>query len=182
MNAGKWITGLRFCFGKYTRFVMMEQTDKISQLISPAVEALGYEVVRVAMQSSPRGGASTLQVMVERPDRTMTVEGCAQVSREISVILDVEDPIAAEYVLEVSSPGLDRPLTRKKDFVDFAGFEAKIEMKQAVSDRRRYRGMLGGMAEDDVLITVDGEEYKLDFDSIHRAKLVLTDALLTAAG
>lgn len=161
---------------------MMEQTDKISQIISPAVEALGYEIVRVAMLASPRGGPGTLQVMAERPDRTMTVEGCAQVSREISVILDVEDPITGEYVLEVSSPGVDRPLTRKKDFVDFAGFEAKIEMKQAVNDRRRYRGKLGGMEEENVLITVDGEDYRLEFEDIVKAKLVLTDALLAAAG
>ena len=88
-------------------------TDKIAALIEPTIENLGYELVRVQLFSSPRGGASTLQVMAEAEDGTMTVEACAKISREISVIMDVEDPIDSEYVLEVSSPGLDRPLTRR---------------------------------------------------------------------
>lgn len=156
-------------------------TDKIAALIEPTIEALGYELVRVQLFSSPRGGASTLQVMAEAEDGTMTVEGCAKISREISVIMDVEDPIDSEYVLEVSSPGLDRPLTRLKDFVNYAGYETKVEMDQAVDKRRRYRGRLLGVEDELILLDVEGEVYKLDFTAIQKAKLVMTDDLVATA-
>ncbi|HPF47511.1 MAG: ribosome maturation factor RimP [Alphaproteobacteria bacterium] len=156
-------------------------TDKIADLIEPAIEGLGYELVRVQMFSSPKGGPSTLQIMAEAEDGTMTVEGCAKISREISVILDVEDPIDSEYVLEVSSPGLDRPLTRMKDFVNYAGHETKIEMKKTVDDRKRYRGKLLGTEDNLILMNVDGEVYKLNFEDIQKAKLVLTDELMKHA-
>ncbi len=156
-------------------------TTKIARLIEPTIEALGYELVRVQMFSSPKGEASTLQVMAEADDGTMTVEACAKISREISVILDVEDPIESEYVLEVSSPGLDRPLTRLKDFNNYAGYETKVEMQQAVNNRKRYRGMLLGTEEDLILMDVDGEKHKLRFDEILKAKLVMTDELMALA-
>lgn len=153
-------------------------TDKIAEMIEPTIEGLGFELVRVQLFSSPRGEASTLQVMAEKEDGTMTVEGCAKISREISTLLDVEDPIDSEYVLEVSSPGLDRPLTRKKDFVNYAGFEAKIELIKAVENRKRYRGILLGIEDDLVLIRVDGEKYQFDFSDVLKAKLVMTDELM----
>ncbi len=156
-------------------------TTKIATLIEPTIEALGYELVRVQMFSSPKGEASTLQIMAEAEDGTMTVEGCAEISREISVILDVEDPIDSEYVLEVSSPGLDRPLTRLKDFVNYAGYETKVELQQAVNNRKRYRGMLMGTNENLVLMDVDGERHELPFEDILKAKLVMTDELMALA-
>ncbi len=156
-------------------------TNKIAKLIEPTIEALGYELVRVQMFSSPRGEASTLQIMAEAEDGTMTVDGCAQISREISVILDVEDPIESEYVLEVSSPGLDRPLTRLKDFTNYAGYETKVEMQKAVNNRKRYRGILLGTEEDLILMDVDGEQLKLNFHDVLKAKLVMTDELVAMA-
>ncbi len=156
-------------------------TDKITVLIEPTIEALGYELVRVQLFSSPRGGPSTLQVMAEASDGTMTVEACAKISREISVILDVDDPINTEYVLEVSSPGMDRPLTRLKDFVNYAGYETKVEMSEAVSQRRRYRGKLLGVEKELILMDVEGEVVKLNFTDIQKAKLVMTDDLVAAA-
>tara|TARA_R110002073_G_scaffold105046_2_gene237655 strand:+ start:306 stop:806 length:501 start_codon:yes stop_codon:yes gene_type:complete len=155
--------------------------DKIAKLIEPTIENLGYELVRVQLFSSPKDGPSTLQVMAEGEDGTMTVEGCAKISREISVIMDVEDPIDSEYVLEVSSPGLDRPLTRLKDFVNYAGFEAKVEMNKAVDNRKRYRGKLLGTEDNLILMDVEGEVCKLDFSDIQKAKLVMTDELMALA-
>lgn len=156
-------------------------TDKIAALIEPTIEALGYELVRVQLFSSPRGDASTLQVMAEDADGTMTVEGCAKISREISVIMDVEDPIDSEYVLEVSSPGLDRPLTRLKDFVNYAGYETKVEMDKTVDNRKRYRGKLLGVEDELILLDVEGDVYKLHFADIQKAKLVMTDDLVATA-
>ncbi|MCK5425663.1 MAG: ribosome maturation factor RimP [Emcibacter sp.] len=142
---------------------------------------MGYEIVRIALQNSARGGAVTMQIMAERPDGTMLVEDCAKLSREISVIMDVEDPISGEYVLEVSTPGVDRPLTRHKDFDNYAGYEVKIELSVPEDGRRRYRGKLLGIAQDVVKIEVDGEVFEVDFNNINRSKLVLTDELLAAA-
>lgn len=156
-------------------------TDKIAAMIEPTIEALGYELVRVQLFPSPRGEASTLQIMAEKEDGTMTVEACAKISREISVILDVEDPIDSEYNLEVSSPGLDRPLTRLKDFVNYAGYEAKVEMNKTVDSRKRYKGKLLGVEEDVILMNVDGENFKLNFADVLKAKLVMTDELVARA-
>ena len=155
--------------------------DKIAKLIEPTIEDLGYELVRVQLFSSPKGGPSTLQVMAEGSDGTMTVEGCAKISREISVIMDVEDPIDSEYVLEVSSPGLDRPLTRLKDFVNYAGFETKVEMNKTVDNRKRYRGKLLGTEDNLILMDVEGEVCKLAFSDIQKAKLIMTDELIALA-
>jgi ribosome maturation factor RimP len=156
-------------------------TDKIAQLIEPTIEDLGYELVRVQLFSSPRGGPSTLQVMTEAEDGTMTVEACAKISRQIAVIMDVEDPINSEYVLEVSSPGLDRPLTRLKDFINYAGYETKVEMSEAVNQRRRFRGKLLGVEDELILLDVEGEVHKLNFSDIQKAKLIMTDELVAAA-
>ncbi|MBL4601198.1 MAG: ribosome maturation factor RimP [Emcibacteraceae bacterium] len=155
--------------------------DKIAELIEPTIEQLGYELVRVQLFNSPEGGSSTLQIMAEAEDGTMTVEGCAKISREVSVIMDVEDPIDSEYVLEVSSPGLDRPLTRLKDFKNYAGYEVKVEMNKTVDNRKRYRGKLLGIEDELILMSVDGEQHKFSFADIQKAKLVMTDELMALA-
>lgn len=160
---------------------MSSQIDKLHGIIDPIAEAMGYEIVRILLQNSDRGEGLTLQVMAERPDGTMLIEDCAKLSREISVTLDVEDPIAGEYMLEVSTPGVDRPLTRRKDFETYAGYEAKIELSTPQEGRRRFRGKLIDIENDLVKIEVDGEVFEVDFDNINRSKLVLTDELLAAA-
>lgn len=160
----------------------MSAADGVSRIIEPALEAMGYELVRVSLIGRER---PTLQVMAERRDEAaMTVEDCAGISRAISALLDVEDPIAGAYTLEVSSPGIDRPLTRPKDFDRYRGFEARIETRQPVAGRRRLKGVLGGLGPggDTVLIAAgeDGAEMAVPLAEISRAKLVLTDALIAA--
>ena len=141
---------------------------------------MGYELVRVLLQGRQN---LTLQVMAERRDRqSMTVDDCAEISRSISAILDVEDPIAGAYTLEVSSPGIDRPLTRPQDFERFAGFEAKVETVQPVEGRKRFRGQVMGLDEESqVRLVVETGEIAIPLASIKSAKLVLTDALIAAA-
>ncbi|ANC92622.1 ribosome maturation factor RimP [Azospirillum humicireducens] len=157
----------------------MDATGRIEQIITPSVEAMGYEVVRVQISGGQR---SVLQIMAERADGApMTVEDCADISRSVSALLDVEDPIREAYTLEVSSPGIDRPLTRLKDFERFAGFEARLESRMAIDGRKRFKGMLKGV--EDGLVCVDTEQgpARLEFDNILRAKLVLTDELIRAS-
>ncbi|MBK1838773.1 ribosome maturation factor RimP [Azospirillum sp. YIM B02556] len=157
----------------------MDATGRIEQIITPSVEAMGYEVVRVQISGGQR---SILQIMAERADGApMTVEDCADISRSVSALLDVEDPIREAYTLEVSSPGIDRPLTRLKDFERFAGFEARLESRMAIDGRKRFKGMLKGV--EDGLVCVDTEQgaARLEFDNILRAKLVLTDELIRAS-
>lgn len=160
---------------------MTDQISLLHDIIDPVATEMGYEIVRIALQNSATGGSMTLQIMAERPDGTMLVGDCEKLSREVSVLLDVDDPIKTEYVLEVSTPGLDRPLTRRKDFVNYAGYEVKIELSQPQDGRRRYRGRLLGLDGDLVKIDVDGEIFEIDYDNIYRSKLVLTDELLAAA-
>lgn len=145
----------------------------------PSLEAMGYELVRIQLQGRQR---LTLQVMAERRDRQpMTVEDCADISRSISALLDVDDPITGAYTLEVSSPGIDRPLVRPADFERFAGFEAKVDTARPVDGRKRFRGQLLGLAADGaVRLAAEGGEIALPFADIQRAKLVLTDALIAA--
>lgn len=156
----------------------MELTDRISAMIEPSLLAMGFLLVRVRFGGAKR---PVLQIMAERPDGTMTVEDCADVSRAVSAILDVEDPISSEYVLEVSSPGIDRPLMKLDDYRRFSGYEAKIETAMPVEGRKRYRGRLGGIDGEDVLVTVDGQDYRLPFPLIAEGRLVLTDDLIAAS-
>jgi len=154
--------------------------DRIAELIAPTVEGLGYTLVRIQMVGSQR---MRLQVMAERQDgRPMLVDDCADLSRAVSAVLDVEDPIAGSYTLEVSSPGIDRPLVRREDFERFAGFEARIEVRRPVDGRRRFRGRLLGCAGGAVRIAMDGAEVELPFAEIAKAKLVITDDLLATSG
>lgn len=157
----------------------LADTDSIAQTIEPALTAMGYRLVRVLVMGGRRG---RLQIMAERLDELpMTVEGCAEISRQISALLDVADPIEGAYDLEVSSPGIDRPLLRLEDYDRFAGHDARIELSAPIDGRKRFRGTLLGRAGGDIrLRTADGER-TLPFAAVARAKLVITDALLAAA-
>lgn len=141
---------------------------------------MGFELVQVRLLGNAR---RTLQVMAEPGDRgrIMTVEDCAEISHALSAVLDVADPIAGTYDLEVSSPGIDRPLVRLGDFARFAGFEARVETAGPIEGRKRFRGAIEGVEEDEVVMTVEGARYRLPFDQIRKARLVLTDALLASA-
>ncbi len=155
------------------------ETGKIEAMIAPSLEAMGYRVVRVAVTGGRR---ATLQIMAERSDeQAMTVEDCADISRTVSALLDVADPIAGAYTLEVSSPGIDRPLVKREDYARFAGFEAKIELNQPRDGRRRFRGKLLGVDGDEVRLLVDDAPVALPLNAVARAKLVLTDELLAAS-
>ena len=145
------------------------------------MEAMGYEMVRVHLQGSGNGRA--LQVMAERLDgQGLTAENCAAISRNISAVLDVEDPVKGTYNLEVSSPGLDRPLVQQKDFERFTGFEAKIETHELLNGRRYFRGRLLGLDGDMVRIALDDGEWQFSLPDIRRAKLVMNGELLAVPG
>lgn len=157
----------------------MDLQQRLDELVAPSLESMGYELVRVMFQGKTH---PTLQIMAERKDGApMTVDDCADISRSVSALLDVEDPIQGGYVLEVSSPGIDRPLTRGKDFVTWAGHEAKVESLVAVDGRKRFRGTLLGLDEAGHLrlLTETGEAL-IPLADIKLAKLVLTDALIDA--
>lgn len=150
--------------------------ERIAKLITPTLDALGFELVRVQLSGSQR---PTLQVMAEPASgRVMSVEDCAQVSRAISALLDVEDPIAGTYSLEVSSPGIDRPLTRTKDYERFMGHEAKIETNAPIDGRKRFKGAIKAVDAKAVALDIEGAEIRIPFAAIHKSKLVLTDALI----
>lgn len=157
----------------------MTLDQRIADLIAPALEDMGFGLVRARLM----GGDTrrTLQIMIDRLDeRGLSVEDCADASRALSAVLDVEDPITEAYTLEVSSPGIDRPLTRPRDFERFAGHEAKIELAELLDGRRRFRGILGGIEDETVWVDTDTERFGIPFAAIGDAKLVLTDALLEA--
>ena len=152
--------------------------DDIAPIIEPSLEAMGYRLVRVAFLGARRG---TLQIMAERIDDTpMTVDDCTDISRSVSALLDVADPIAEPYTLEVSSPGIDRPLIRPEDYDRFAGFEAKIELGRPLDGRKRFRGRLLGRDDSHVRLAAEAGEVRLPFADIANAKLVITDDLLAA--
>ncbi|MDB5421768.1 MAG: ribosome maturation factor RimP [Brevundimonas sp.] len=152
---------------------------QILELVDPIAESIGLSIVRVRLM----GGTlrRRLQVMAERPtDHDISVEECARLSRAMSEVLDVADPISGEYLLEVSSPGIDRPLTRLIDFDLFDGFEARLESDRMIEGRKRFKGMLAGIEGENVAIDLDGEEDTalIPFDWIVDAKLVMSDALI----
>ena len=159
-----------------------QQLREVERLIAPSVEAMGFRLVRLSLKGDT--GQPTLQVMAEPLDESeMNVDHCADLSRAISAILDVEDPIPSAYLLEVSSPGVDRPLVRPEDFERFTGFQARIEADTAIDSRRRFVGRLRGLDDDRIRIDVTDsddsvKEFAIPFDIIARAKLVLTDELI----
>jgi len=160
---------------------LAEISEQVSAIIEPSLEAMGYRLVRVMVMGGRR---AVLQIMAERhDDQPMTVDDCADISRSVSALLDVADPIADAYVLEVSSPGIDRPLVRPEDYDRFAGFEARIDLAAPVAGRKRFRGRLLGRAADaadHIRLAAETGEVTLPLNTITRAKLVLTDDLLAA--
>jgi ribosome maturation factor RimP len=153
---------------------------EVERLIAPSLEAMGFEIVRIQLTGNVE---PTLQIMAERADGSMTVDDCVEISHTVSAILDVEDPIASAYELEVSSPGIDRPLTRLKDYERFAGFEARAELETPIEGRKRFRGRIVGVEDEEVVLDdVEGEvRFRLPFRRIARAKLILTDDLVAAS-
>jgi ribosome maturation factor RimP len=159
---------------------LASSTDEIGRMIEPSLEAMGYRLVRVALTNATR--RATLQIMAERIDDVpMTVDDCAQISRSISAVLDVADPIADAYTLEVSSPGIDRPLVRPEDYDRFAGFEARIDLNAPVDGRKRFRGRVLGRTGEHVRLVAESGEVLLPLADISRAKLILTDELIAHA-
>lgn len=149
------------------------------ELLDPVAEAAGFEIVRLRLMAGKE--SRRLQIMAETPDGDMTVEGCALLSRAVSEVLDAADPITGEYTLEVSSPGIDRPLTRLKDFETWEGFEARLELDRLAENRKRFRGELAGVEDGQVGINVEGEAdttLYIPFDWIVEAKLVFNDKLM----
>ena len=148
---------------------------RLAEIVKPVIEDLGYELVRLRLMS---GKQTILQIMAERPEGGIEVDDCAKISTEVSAILDVDDPIDGEYALEVSSPGIDRPLTRLKDFDTFEGYEAKIETNELIDGQRRFKGELRGTQDGEVLVEIQQGIIGLEFDWLSDAKLVLTDELI----
>jgi ribosome maturation factor RimP len=147
----------------------------LEPIFEPVIEAAGFRLVRLRMM----GGASqTLQVMAERPDGSMDVEGCTELSQALLDFIEQNDPIAGEYELEVSSPGIDRPLTRPMDFARWSGHEAKIELDGLYEGRKRWRGLVLGLDGADVVLRADNKDIRFPFRSVVNAKLVLTDKLI----
>lgn len=157
----------------------MDRLLPLEDRIAPTLESMGFEVVRVGLSNA--GGRRTLQVMADRKDGSLiSIEECETISQALSAIFDVEEPVGGAYDLEVSSAGIDRPLTRLKDFATYAGFEAKVETKLAIDGRRRFKGALTGLDGENVTMNIDGADVSLAFDNIAQAKLVLTDDLIKA--
>ena len=154
---------------------MTDLLRRIEDIVAPTIVGMGFELVRVALS---KGG--TLQIMIEPADgRPMDVEDCANVSRALSAVLDVEDPITDAYTLEVSSPGIDRPLTRPKDYARWAGHLARLETSMPIEGRRRFKGTLLGLDDDCVRLRLDdGKEAAVPLEVVSRAKLELTDRLI----
>jgi ribosome maturation factor RimP len=151
---------------------------RLLELLDPVADAAGYEIVRLRLMGGDR--ARRLQIMAERPDGTMAVEDCGVLARAISQVMDAADPVSGQYLLEVSSPGVDRPLTRLKDFANWTGCEARVEIDRLADGQKRFRGELAGIDGDHVAMNLDGETETamLPFAWIVEAKLILNDTLL----
>jgi ribosome maturation factor RimP len=148
---------------------------RLAEIITPVIEGMGFELVRVRLMG---GKTHLLQIMADRPEGGIEVDDCAAISTAISAVLDVEDPILDAYTLEVSSPGIDRPLTRLKDFEAFEGYEARLETAELIDGRKRFKGVLAGVEGNEVLINIEEGTIGLDFDWLSEAKLILTDELI----
>ena len=149
--------------------------QRLYEIINPIVESMGFEIVRVRLMG---GKTPLLQIMAQKPDTTIEVDDCAEISTAVSATLDVEDPITDAYTLEVSSPGIDRPLTRLKDFDTWDGYVAKLETEELIDGRKRFKGNLAGTEGDEVLIEIEEGTIGLKFEWLSDAKLVLTDELI----
>ena len=164
-------------FGKMTNDLIAKSAveKKLLGLINPLIADMGFELVRLRLMSNKE---ITLQIMVARPDGFINVDECADLSTAISALLDVEDPIIDAYSLEVSSPGIDRPLTRIKDFEEFEGYDARLETVELIDGRKRFKGILAGTNGSEIMINVDEGTIGLEFEWLAEAKLILTDELI----
>lgn len=157
---------------------------RVVQIVEPVIQDLGFDLVRVRITGT---NGCTMQIMAERPDGSMTIEGCETISRAISPVLDVEDPVDGEYHLEVSSPGVDRPLVRVRDFAAWIGFEIKLELATGLDGRRRFRGMINAVEDRELLLHLpdapagQASVVRLPLDDLAEAKLVMTDKLMDLA-
>jgi ribosome maturation factor RimP len=168
-----------FCLGLRRMRARTAEDAQLLGLLDPVAEAAGFEIVRLRLMAGKE--RRRLQVMAETPDGDMTVEGCTVLSRAFSEVLDAADPITGEYTLEVSSPGIDRPLTRLKDFDTWEGFEARIELDRLADNRKRFKGELAGTEDGQVGINIEGEAETtlyIPFEWVLEAKLVLDDKLM----
>lgn len=159
----------------------MERLTWLEEKIAPDLEAMGFEVVRVAVTGE--GGRRALQIMADRADGSLiNIDDCTTISATLSDLFETDDPLDGAYNLEVSSAGVDRPLTRPKDFDAYAGFEAKVQTRRPLEGRKKFRGILDGLSDGEaVLMTVDGEQVAVPLAEVDRAQLILTDELLAAA-
>lgn len=148
---------------------------RLAEIAGPVIESMGFELVRVRLLG---GKTDIVQIMAEKPEGGIEVDDLAKISNMVSAVMDVEDPIEGEYNLEVSSPGIDRPLTRLKDFDTWQGYEAKLETDALIDGRRRFKGEIAGTDGDEVLINIEEGTVGLKFDWLSDAKLVLTDDLI----
>ena len=155
-----------------------QEDRRLLELLDPVAESEGYEIVRLRLSGGV--AARRLQIMAERPDGSMRVEDCARLARALNPVLDAADPVSGDYLLEVSSPGIDRPLTRLKDFEAYEGFEAKLELDRLAEGRKRFRGELAGIEDGHVAINLEGEAETalLPFGWLVDARLIINDALL----
>lgn len=151
--------------------------EQVRDLIEPSITAMGFNLVQVKLND---GKHRLLQIMAERPDGTMTLDDCADISRQVSAVLDVEDIIDTAYRLEVGSPGIDRPLTKLADFDAYKTHTAKVETILPIQGRKRFSGTIKGIEGENIIIAVDKEEYVIPHRDVQSAKLVLTDALIKA--
>ena len=166
-----------FVFGDMSNNMIAKAAidKRLADIVTPTIEDMGFELVRVRLLG---GQTATLQVMADRPDGGINVDELAEISIAISAVLDVEDPVLDAYNLEVSSPGIDRPLTRLKDFDAFEGYEARIETDHLIDGQRRFKGVLAGIEGDEVLLNVPEGTIGLKFDWLSEAKLILSDDLI----
>ena len=157
----------------------MQNKHPLHNMIEPIVKKLGFELVRTLTIGNVN---PTLQIMIERIDRKdVVVDDCATVSRAISAMLDEKDPISGKYTLEVSSPGLDRPLTSLENFERFCNFEAKIETDTAIDNRKRFKGRILRVENKNIIFYMDDKEWTIPYDAVSKAKLLLTDELISAS-
>ncbi len=148
---------------------------RLAEIVRPVIEGMGFELVRLRLMS---GKTRILQIMADRPEGGIEIDDCGEISTMVSAVLDVEDPLEEAYVLEVSSPGIDRPLTRLKDFDVWQGHEARLETTELIDGRRRFKGALAGTEGDEVLIEIEEGTIGLKFEWLSDAKLILTDDLI----
>jgi ribosome maturation factor RimP len=158
--------------------------QSIEEIITPSLNSMGFEVVRVRLMESKGKRGKTLQIMAERQDGSMSLEDCVEVNNTVSTLLDVEDPINGEYNLEISSPGMDRPLVKLSDFEKYTGYEIRLSTNEPVDGQRKFRGKIKAVEQEDILLALSdgsGKESRIPYGLVHSAQLIITDEMLKKA-